>query len=183
MGWYEDDEMMRQWKETSKEEEKIVKCKMEGKSPQVEGVQWALEPQESQVVIKGEVQKKEKKKSKLKGRSTDKMEKKASKQEFRDTEEMVQWRSINQKGLDNLWKELCEQMEAEVSEKYNVEENKKGACKGRGEPLEWRFVQRIKKYQLRKWSEDCWAIIFSWFRTIICNESKACRRARRKRRR
>ena len=26
------------------------------------------------------------------------------------------------------------------------------------------MVWRVKKYQPRKWSEDCWARIFSWFR-------------------
>ena len=36
--WYEDDEMVRQWEKTSKEEEKIAKEKMERESLQVEGV-------------------------------------------------------------------------------------------------------------------------------------------------
>ena len=26
------------------------------------------------------------------------------------------------------------------------------------------MVQRVKKYQTRKWSDDCWARFFSWFR-------------------
>ena len=39
MDWYEDDEMRRQLEETSKEEEKIARRKMEGKGLQVEGAQ------------------------------------------------------------------------------------------------------------------------------------------------
>ena len=77
---------------------------------------------------------------------------------------MVQWRSINQEGMDNVWKVLCGKMADEVLEKYNVEENKKGACKGRGKPLKWRIVQRVKKYQPRKVGEDCWARIYSRLR-------------------
>ena len=26
------------------------------------------------------------------------------------------------------------------------------------------MVRRVKKYQARKWGEDCWARLFSWFR-------------------
>ena len=56
--WYEDDEMVRQWEEASKEEEKIAKGKFEGKSLQVEGVQGAPELQISQVLAKEKEQKK-----------------------------------------------------------------------------------------------------------------------------
>ena len=38
-------------------------------------------------------------------------------------------------------------------EKYKVEEAKKGADKGRGEPLERQIVKK-KRYQPRKWSEN-----------------------------
>ena len=80
------------------------------------------------------------------------MEEKTSKREFKDTEDMVQWKSINQEGLDNLWKELCGTMEEEVPEKYKVYENKRGADKGRGERSELRTVQSSKKD--RKWREN-----------------------------
>ena len=46
-------------------------------------------------------------------------------------------------------------------EKYKVEVSNKGVYKGRGEPSEWRMVQRVEKYPPRKWSEDSWAKIFS----------------------
>ena len=82
--------------------------------------------------------------------SSEMMEEKTSKYELKDTEEVVQWTSVNQGGVDNLWKELCGQMEEVFLEKYKVEESKKGAHKGRGESLELRIVQRVKKYELRK---------------------------------
>ena len=43
---------------------------------------------------------------KVEGLSTEKMEVKASKQELKETEEMVQWRSIKQEEIDNVWKKL-----------------------------------------------------------------------------
>ena len=52
--------------------------------------------------------KKEKKKSKVAGWPTENMEEKASTHEFNDTEEMVQWRSLNQEGINNVWKKLSE---------------------------------------------------------------------------
>ena len=51
---------------------------------------------------------------------------------------------------------LRDKTEDEVLEKYKVDESKRGAYKGRCEPSEWRIVQRAKKYQPRKWVEDCW---------------------------
>ena len=96
----EDDEMMNQWEDVSKEEEKITVRKMEGKRLQVEGVQKVLEFLVSQVVTKEKEPKKEKKKTWLVRWSTEKM------REFRDTEEMVQWRNIDQEGINNMW-ETC----------------------------------------------------------------------------
>ena len=40
------------------------------------------------------------------GWSTEKVEEKGSKQEFQDTDDMVQWRSINQEDIDNVWQTL-----------------------------------------------------------------------------
>ena len=96
MHWFEDDEMMRRWEDVSTEEEKITVEKMEGESLQVEGVQKAPELLVFQVLTKEKDQRRRRKKSKLAGRSTEKMEEKARKHDFKDTEEMVQWRSINQ---------------------------------------------------------------------------------------
>ena len=52
MDWYEDDEMVRHREDISKEEEKIAKVKMEGKSLQVEGAHRAPELLVSQVLTK-----------------------------------------------------------------------------------------------------------------------------------
>ena len=137
---------------------------MEGKSLQVEGVQRAPERPVSQVSTKQKVPTKEKKQSMVAGWSTEKMEEKASKQEFKDTEDMVQWRSTNQENIETLRKKVSENIENEVLKKYNVEVSKRGASKEEGEPSESRMVQRVEKYQPRKWDEGCWASIFSWFR-------------------
>ena len=50
-----------------------------------------------------------------------------------------------QEGIHELWMKLCGSMEEEVMEKYNVEEAKEDAHKGRGEPLKWQTVKREKK--------------------------------------
>ena len=39
----------------------------------------------------------------------------------------------------------CQQMKEEVLVKYKVEVSNRGAYKGRGEPSEWRMVQRVNK--------------------------------------
>ena len=65
-----------------------------------------------------------------------------SRREFKDTEERVQFRSINQEEVDNLWEELSGQIDEKNLEKYGVDEAKKCAYKGRGEPLEWRIVKK-----------------------------------------
>ena len=36
------------------------------------------------------------------------------------------------------------------------------ACRGRSSPLEWRRGRRSNQYRIRKWREECWAIIFAW---------------------
>ena len=45
----------------------------------------------------------------------------------------------------------CRKMKEEVLVKYKVEVSNRGAYKGRGEPSEWRMVQRVNKYQPWKW--------------------------------
>ena len=52
-------------------------------------------------------------------------------------------------------------------EKNKVVVSKRGSYKGRGEPPEWRMVQRVKEYQPRKWCEDYWARIIPWFRECL----------------
>ena len=62
MDWLEDDEMMRQWEEVSKEEEKITVSKMEGRNLRVKEVQKAPELLASQVSTKEQAPQKEKEK-------------------------------------------------------------------------------------------------------------------------
>ena len=81
-------------------------------------------------------------KEKVVGWSTKVLEEVTSKRDIEEMGEMVQWKSINQEEVHNLWKELCGKIQEEVLEKYKVEEFKRGACKGRGEPLEWRIIKR-----------------------------------------
>ena len=68
-----------------------------------------------------------------------------------DTEEMKRWRNLNQSEMDLCWKNLVEKMKEEVLDKYKVEESKRGAFKGRGDPLEWRRVRKNKRYKIRRW--------------------------------
>ena len=96
-------------------------------------------------------------KRKIAGWSTKMLEEVANRQDYEDTEERRQRRHIRQEGTNELWKELCGKMEEEVLEKCKVEEIKKDAYKGRGEPLKWPIVKQEKRDPPRKWSEDCWA--------------------------
>ena len=82
-----------------------------------------------------------------------------------DTEEMRKRRGFSQSEMDLRWRNLAERMEEEVVNKYEVEESKREAFRGRGATLEWRRrVHKSKKHRIRKWRENCWARIFSLFR-------------------
>ena len=98
----------------------------------------------------GESKEEKKKEKKVAGWSTKMTKEVASKKEFEDTEEMVQWRSISEEDIHELWTALCGRMEEEVLEKYNAEEAKKRAYEGRGQPLEWRILKKEKRYPPRK---------------------------------
>ena len=116
-----------------------------------------------------------KEKKKVGGWSTKLMEEITGKREFEETEEMVQWRSINQGEVENLWKELREKWREEVLEKFDGA--RKNAYKLRGETLEWRIVQREKGYQPRKCCEDCWATVYSWLMDYSLSRSKRMQEA------
>ena len=76
----------------------------------------------------------------------------------------MQRRSINQEGRNNVWKTLGEQMDEVLGNVHSRRKRKKSAFKGRGEATEWRIVQRVKKYQPRKWcEEDCLTRIYTCF--------------------
>ena len=92
---------------------------------------------------------------------TEKMEEKTSKREFQDTEEMEEHQSGRSE--KSVAKVVQKNHEEESVEKWEVEERKRAAHKGRCDPLEWRLGQRVQQYQPRKWCEDCWARLVSWF--------------------
>ena len=98
------------------------------------------------------------------------MEEKASKHEFKDTEELLQWRSINQEGMNNVRKSF-RKIEEAVVEKYKVEVSKRGAHR-RGEPSEWRNVQRVKNINLESGMKTVARESFRGSGNTICSERK-----------
>ena len=76
-----------------------------------------------------------------------------------DTAEMIEWRSMSQKEMDQCWKELAGKMEEEVLNKYKVEDSKRGAYRGRGCSLCGKAGST--GYES---GEDCRARIFALFR-------------------
>ena len=65
----------------------------------------------------------------------------------------MKWRCFNQSEMDLCWKNLAERMEEEVLDKYNVEESKEEAFRGRGASLEWRRErgkQEIPKKEMER---------------------------------
>ena len=137
----------------------------------------------SQVLTKEKLQKKEKKKRKAKDGSTEKMKEKESKQGVRDTEEMVHWRIGNQEGINNEWKKSSRKMVEDVLEKYKAVVSKRGAYKGRGEPSVEDDPESHKNTSLENGAKIAGQESFRGSGSTICNESKACRRARRRMRR
>ena len=100
----------------------------------------------------------------MRGWSTEEMKKKSSSVLVEDTEEMIGWRAMDQLDVNECWTKIVGKNEEEVVNTYKMEDSKREAHRGRGAPLEWRLVRRSKKHRIRRWSEDCWARIFVWFR-------------------
>ena len=57
---------------------------------------------------------------------------------------------------------MSEKIEEEVLGKYKVEVSKRGAHKGRGQPLEKRMVQQVKTCQLGKWVKTAGREFLRW---------------------
>ena len=118
-------------------------------------------------------------KKNVKGWSTEEMKDKPNSLLEEDTEEMRKWRGMNQEEVDQCWKRLVERVEEEVLDKYKVEDSKREACRGRGNPLEWRLVRRGKKYRIEKVkiagqeSSPC-------LENTTCSVGKACMKIPRK---
>ena len=90
----------------------------------------------------GEEGKCTKKKKKVKGGSTEEMKDKANSLLKVDTEDMRKCRGMSQEEMDQCWKNLVEKMEAEVLDKYKIEDSKREVFEGRHAPLEWRRESR-----------------------------------------
>ena len=63
----------------------------------------------------------------MKGWSTEEMKEKANSLLEEDTEEMRKWRGMSQEEMDQCWKNLAGKIEAEVLDKYKVEDSKRDA--------------------------------------------------------
>ena len=72
---------------------------------------------------------------KVKGWSTEEMKNKGNSLLEEDTEEMTKWRGMSQDEMDQCWRSLAEKIEAEVLDKYKVEDSKREAFKGRSAQL------------------------------------------------
>ena len=120
---------------------------------------------------KEEIRKKNEERRKKK--STKMLEEVGNRQEFEHTEDIVQWRSIIQKGRNDNWKALCRKMEENVLEKFKVDEAKKGPYKVGGEPPEWRIVKREKTQTCGKrlLGEN----LLTGSQNTVCSETTACR--------
>ena len=86
------------------------------------------------------------------------------------------WRSINKEEANGLWKHCAVTWRRRFWRSTKL----RRACKGRGEPLEWRIVKTLTRYQSRRWGEKCWARIFSWFRESCLQRRKECKQVKQK---
>ena len=80
-------------------------------------------------MLQGQRVKNTKEKKNVPGWSAEEMKERPNVAVEEDTEEMKRWRRLNQSEMDLCWKNLAENMEEEVLDKYKVEESKRGAFK------------------------------------------------------
>ena len=60
---------------------------------------------------------------------------------------------MSQSEMDQCWKKLAEKIEEEVLEKCKVDDNKRGAYRGRSSELEWTRMRKNKN-RIRMWREE-----------------------------
>ena len=149
--WQEGDQMVGQWEEEQHLDDLIERRRMEGSSLKSGVMQKVPELVVKKRMSQGKNGKDTKAKKNLPGRYIEEMKERPNIAVGEDTEEMKRWRTLNQNEMDPCWKNLAERVEEEVLDKYKVEESKRGAFKGRGNPLEWKRVRRNKRYKIRKW--------------------------------
>ena len=136
--------------------------RMEGNSLKLDAMQKVPELVVNERMLQGQRVKNTKEKKNVPGMSTEEMKDRPNVAVEEDTEEMKRWRSLNQSEMDLCCTNLVEEMGEEVMDKYKVEESKRGAFEGRGDPLEWRRVRKNKRYKIRDWREDYWTNISSF---------------------
>ena len=135
----------------------------------------------SQVLMKDKEPMKEMKKTKVAGWSTEKMDEKASKQECKDAEEMVQWRSINQEEIGNVENtvgKLRKQCQRSTKWRLAREHTQEEVSRRSGG-----WSRESKNINLENGVKTAGRESFRASGNTSCSESKACRRAGRKRRR
>ena len=152
---------LRKWK---KVEEKLQQKKFGGDVLQYEALQKVPGLVASQPIFEGKKWEGKGGGRKVVGWSIEELDQKVSGLLVKDTEDMVGWRIMSLEEVDQCWMRIAGKIEEEVLDKYKVVDSKREVYRGRGAPPEWRLVRRSQKYRLRKWSEDCWARIFSWIR-------------------
>ena len=103
-------------------------------------------------------------KENVRGWSTEELRNTSSSVLVEGTEEMIGWRAMSQIEVDECRTKIAGKIEEEVLSNHKVEDSTKEAYRGRSVPMEWILVRRNMQYRIRKWGEECWARIFSWFR-------------------
>ena len=119
--------------------------RIEGESLKLEVMRKAPELVVHERLSQGKGVKGPKEKKKVPGWSIDEIKEKPNIAVVEDTEEMRKWRGLSQSEKDRCLKNLAENFEEEVLDKYKVEESKREAFRGRGGPLGWRRVRKKKK--------------------------------------
>ena len=123
------------------------------------------------------------KKSKVAGWSTEKMDEKASEHEVKNTEEMVQWRSISQARIDNVWKKLSEKWRRKCYRSTKRRPAREEHTKEEVSRRSGRWSRESQNINLEHGVKTAGRESFHGSGNTIYNEVEACRRARRKRRR
>ena len=106
--------------------------------------QWDEKQKLKEILEQRRMEGSPKEKKKVPRRFTEEIKEKPKFAVEQDTEEMKNWRELNQSDIDICWKKLAARMEEEVLDKYKVEESKRGAFKGRGDPLIWSTNARTR---------------------------------------
>ena len=117
-----------------------------------------------------------KEKKKVKGWSTEEMQDKPnSLGRHRRNEDMERY---NSGGHGSMLEEVGRERMRKRFWTSTRSRTAKEAYRGRCSSLEWWRVRKSRKYRIRKWREDGWAIIFALFRNTTCSVCKACMRIR-----